>query len=438
MQINFENKTALYAAWRSVLAWANEFEKCCCLDCNEHTAGFRNIIAAGALHEITIKKHALPSEKNAFEQLQDWHDSHKDWAFGVLSYDLKNELEDLVSSNTDELGEPLMHFFVPLYQFETQGLSINFTLRNGRVGAEVWQEIVAFGERFSFGESLKQARHKPLFLNKMMSLEDYRQTFFDIINDIIKGDYYEINFCQAFYATQKINPLTTFLGLNERTKSPFAAYYRYENHYLIGASPERFLQKNANELVSNPIKGTAPRGKNEAEDMALKADLQASEKNRAENVMIVDLVRNDFARCCETGSVKVPELCAIYTYPQVHQMISTVTGRLRKNLRFSDALTATFPMGSMTGAPKIAAMQHIEAYENSRRGWYSGAVGYITPEDDFDFNVVIRSIFYNSKTDYLCTKVGGAIVYDSVYAEEYAECMLKAKAVCETLNAIIL
>jgi para-aminobenzoate synthetase component I len=443
MQINFENKQALYVAWQWVLAWANQFEQCCCLESNAHQAGFRKMIGAGVLHEIKIEKHTQSPEKNAFQQLQDWQESHKDWAFGVLSYDLKNELEDLTSTNFDGFDAPLLHFFVPLYQFEFVDLTINFTLRNDRVGAEVWQEIVAFGKRFSFGESqenkAKNRRELPSFiLNKKIMYEDYMQTFFDIKKDIIAGDYYEINFCQAFYQNRKINPLLCFFDLNDLTQSPFACYYRHEKNYLVGASPERFLQKKGRKLESNPIKGTARRGKNEAEDAALKAALLASEKDRAENVMIVDLVRNDLARCCETGSVKVPELCAIYSYPQVHQMISTVTGTLRENLRFSDALMATFPMGSMTGAPKIMTMQRIEYYESTKRGWYSGAVGYITPDADFDFNVVIRSIFYNAETDYLATQVGGAIVYDSNMEDEYAECLLKAKAVCEVLNASIM
>ena len=206
----------------------------------------------------------------------------------------------------------------------------------------------------------------------------------------------------------------------------------------MGASPERFLRKQDNLLTSNPIKGTAPRGENAEDDAQIVAQLQQSEKDRAENVMIVDLVRNDFARCCEVGSVKVPELCAIYTYPQVHQMISTVTGQMRTDLPFAAALQMTFPMGSMTGAPKIMAMQRIEQYEKTRRGWYSGAVGYITPDGNFDLNVVIRSIFYNAATDYLSTQVGGAIVYDSVAESEYAECLLKAKGVLAALNAKII
>jgi para-aminobenzoate synthetase component 1 len=328
---------------------------------------------------------------------------------------------------------------VPLYQFTFGADSVEITTRSEISADMVWQEIM----NMEYDIELENGAAATAIIEKIgltprISKADYLQNIHTIKEDIVSGDYYEINFCQELYCTKKIVPLSTFFKLNALTQSPFACYYKYEKKYLMGASPERFLRKQGRNLTSNPIKGTAARGKNKEEDAQIKAALQQSEKDRAENVMIVDLVRNDFARCCEIGTVQVPELCAIYTYPQVHQMISTVTGQLPETQSFAAALQVTFPMGSMTGAPKIMAMQRIERYEKTRRGWYSGAVGYITPEGDFDFNVVIRSIFYNAETDYLSTQVGGAIVYDSTAESEYAECLLKAKGVLAALNAEIL
>jgi para-aminobenzoate synthetase component I len=421
MTINLEN-TAIKSTWQRILAWANQFDKCCCLDGNHYDKnnGFRKIIAAGVYEDV--KPDLQTKSPNAY-------------IFGYIAYDFKNLLENLTSANEDNINVPLFHFFVPLYQFELVGNVLTITIRNDRVGEEVWQEILDF--TLPVFDNDAQTNRPKLQLTPRISKKKYLETIAKIKQDIVNGDYYEINFCQEFYTTHKINPLAAFFRLNELTQSPYACYYKYDNKYLVCASPERFIQKTGRQMVSNPIKGTAARSKNAAEDEALRTALHASEKDRAENVMIVDLVRNDFARCCEAGSVRVPELFGIYTFPQVHQMISTVTGTLRENVAFSDIVAATFPMGSMTGAPKIMAMQRIEAYEQTKRGWYSGTVGCITPEGDFDFNVVIRSIFYNAETDYLCTQVGGAIVYDSVAESEYAECLLKAKAVLEVLGAEI-
>lgn len=202
------------------------------------------------------------------------------------------------------------------------------------------------------------------------------------------------------------------------------------------ASPERFLKKEKDLLVSQPIKGTAPRGRNAKEDMQLKKELFTDAKERSENVMIVDLVRNDLSHVAAKNSVKVTELFGIYSFSTVHQMISTVTARLGKDYHFTDALRYTFPMGSMTGAPKVRAMQLIEQYEDTRRGLYSGAVGYITPERDFDFNVVIRSILYNKQEQYLGFMAGSAITSGSIPEKEYQECLHKAQAMKKALGQI--
>jgi para-aminobenzoate synthetase component 1 len=253
---------------------------------------------------------------------------------------------------------------------------------------------------------------------------------------IQSGDIYEINFCQEFFseATQ-FNPLETYINLKQFSPTPFSAYYRSNHHYLICASPERFLMKKGNEVISQPIKGTIKRGTDIVEDEKLKKQLKNDEKERAENIMIVDLVRNDLSRIAKEGSVKVNELCKIYSYPQLHQMISTISAKVDKQLDFTEIIKACFPMGSMTGAPKIKAMELIEKYESFKRGLFSGSVGYITPEGDFDFNVVIRSLFYNSVNHYLSFMVGSAITAKSDPEKEYEECLLKAKGILLSLNA---
>ncbi len=244
-----------------------------------------------------------------------------------------------------------------------------------------------------------------------------------------------MNFCQEFFAENVLlDPVAVFERLNAIGKAPFATFLRWRDRYLLSASPERFLKKMGQKLITQPIKGTRRRGKTPEEDEQIWQALAASEKDRSENVMIVDLVRNDLSRNCLPGSVVVEELCGVYSFATVHQMISTVSGTLPAETHWLDALRDCFPMGSMTGAPKIMSMELIERYERTRRGLYSGAVGYFAPDGDFDFNVVIRSILYNAATRYVSAQVGGAIVYDSVPEEEYEECMVKAEAMMRALS----
>ena len=192
---------------------------------------------------------------------------------------------------------------------------------------------------------------------------------------------------------------------------------------MISATPERFPSRRGNKLISQPIKGTSSRKKNPERDQQLKTELLKDEKERAENVMIVDLVRKDLTKSAKAGTVKVEELFGVYSFPQVHQMISTITGEVKEGVDLAAILQATFPMGSMTGAPKRKVMQLIEQYESTKRGIYSGAVGYISPEKDFDFNVVIRSILYNAKEKYLGYLVGGGITAYSEPENEDEECL---------------
>ena len=243
-----------------------------------------------------------------------------------------------------------------------------------------------------------------LVVEHRIAKKDYLTIIEKLRQHILRGDCYEINFCQEFYAEgAKIDPVEVYKKLSSLSPNPFSSLYKVKDQWLICASPERFLRKEGNKILSQPIKGTAKRIEgNELNDQYVKESLARSAKDRSENVMVVDLVRNDLAKVCEEGSVKVEELYGVYTFPQVHQMISTVSGRLMKDIAFTSIIRATFPMGSMTGAPKKRVMELIEKYESTKRGLFSGAVGYITPAGDFDFNVVIRSVLYNALYELSC------------------------------------
>ena len=263
----------------------------------------------------------------------------------------------------------------------------------------------------------------------------YIQTIKRLQQHILRGDCYEINYCQEFFDENiMIDPVNTYMRLIGISPTPFSCYYKLENKYLLCASPERFLSKANNTIFSQPIKGTAPRNENSFLDTVEKDNLSKNQKEKSENVMIVDLVRNDLSKVCKEGTVEAEELFAVYSFPQVHQMISTIKGELAQNVSFAEIIKATFPMGSMTGAPKRSAMQLIEQYERTKRQLFSGSVGYISPKKDFDFNVVIRSIFYNADACFLNYLVGSAITFYADAEKEYEECNLKAKAILDTLQ----
>ncbi|HUP11588.1 MAG TPA: anthranilate synthase component I family protein, partial [Niastella sp.] len=273
-------------------------------------------------------------------------------------------------------------------------------------------------------------------INNRISREEYIRIIQQLQQHILHGDCYEINFCQEFFAEQvDMDSLQVYYALSNASPNPFAAYYKTGQQYLLCASPERYLKKKGRRIFSQPIKGTSQRNLNNiSEDVRSATLLYNSAKDRAENVMIVDLVRNDLSKISEEASVKVEELFGIYSFPHVHQMISTVSGELRSDIHFIEAIKATFPMGSMTGAPKLRVMELIEQYEQTRRGIFSGAVGYITPDGDFDLNVVIRSIMYNAASKYLSFQAGSAITFYSDPEKEYEECLLKAAAIKKVLE----
>jgi para-aminobenzoate synthetase component 1 len=263
---------------------------------------------------------------------------------------------------------------------------------------------------------------------------NYSKKLTNILEHIHRGNIYEVNFCQEFYAeNSKIDPLKVYQKLNKISTPPFATFLKIDDKFLLSASPERFVKKEGNKIISQPIKGTSRRLANKVEDQVLADQLFHDPKERAENIMIVDLVRNDLSKTAIKGSVKVEELCKVYSFKQVHQLISTVVSNVSEKENPVDIIKSLFPMGSMTGAPKISAMEIIEEQEETKRGVYSGAVGYFSPNHDFDFNVVIRSILYNKTNKYTSFIVGGAITSQSDIDKEYEECMIKAKAMKNAL-----
>ncbi len=404
-----------------MLDWSKQFSILIFLDNNHYSSAegaYECLLAAGALHIIGDE----PSPSLAL--LQRTHQQNKDWLFGHICYDFKNSTEPkLTSDKPVKTGFPELRFFVPETVCYISRDCTTFTIETFGATDEVYHQIIDSVITPSYREL------PSLQFKQVIDKDTYIETIEKLRTHIADGDCYEINCCSEGYCENAvIDPMEVFHALNKLSPAPFAAYYRLNNHYLMCASPERYMRKTGSRLLSQPIKGTARRDPDAATDEQIKHRLSEDIKEQAENVMITDLVRNDLARCCDTGSIKVEELFGIYTFPQVHQMISSVSGTLRDDLNFTDAIHCSFPMGSMTGAPKFKVMQLIEQYEQSRRELFSGTVGYITPAGNFDFNVIIRSLFYNAATSYLCYQTGGAITYDSDPAKEWDEMRLKAWA----------
>lgn len=409
-----------------LISWAQQFDPCVILDSfSEHNKDYPN----GTTYEMVIGVIAhqhLISNENSFEKLKAFHQKNADWMLGYLSYDLKNELEDLTSANEDFHEMNALHFFVPETLILLQGNDLQIQSIN-HDPEDIWADIqkIKVKEIDSISKiDLTPRIHHAEYIKGVKSLKHHIQM----------GDIYEANFCQEFYAENvAVNPLALYDKLVSTSPTPFSVYGRWNHHHLISASPERYIKKTGNQILSQPIKGTAKRGSNPEEDAQLKQDLYHSEKDRSENVMIVDLVRNDLSRTAAPQTVKVDELFGIYSFSNVHQMISTISSTVKESVHFTDVIKNSYPMGSMTGAPKIMAMQLIEEFEHTKRGIYSGSVGYISPNGDFDFNVIIRSLQYNAQTQYLSYMVGGAITDNSDPEGEFHECEIKAASIKKVL-----
>ncbi len=381
---------------------------------------FPQVLAIGA-------KNHLKTSKNSLAQLKELHRKENDWLFGYFAYDLKNEIEDLESSKPATIPSEHINFFTPEHAIWFESPSVNLVTESP--AKDIWNAILQINLNRTCPISGK------INIRSHTSKQQYLETVNSIKQQIVEGEYYEINYCVEFSVEEIIiDPIQTFQALNALSPMPFAALVKFSDTYIISASPERFLKKAGKMLISQPIKGTIRRGKNDTEDKLLKTQLRESEKERAENMMIVDLVRNDLAKSAMTGTVKVEELFGIYSFQRLHQMISTVSAISKDNISPFGIIENAFPMGSMTGAPKIRVMQEIEASEDTRRGIYSGALGYFTPDGDFDFSVIIRTLVYDHKNQRLSFHVGSAITYDADPELEYAECLLKAQTIFDWLQ----
>jgi para-aminobenzoate synthetase component 1 len=408
-----------------VLNWLRPFNTFCFLDNHAYTSKLGSVeclVAAG------VKRSISASSGNALEQLQRFIDQQESYLFGHLGYDLKNEIEGLSSVHSNGIGFADMYFFEP-------EVVINLSASHIEIDATDPEKI--FEQIQQCSAEKNAATGNSIELKSRFTKEEYCKTIERIKSHIQRGDCYELNFCQEFYNEQvTVDPFSLFGKLMDLSPNPFSALYRVQDDWLLCASPERFLKKTGSALYSQPIKGTARRILDNAKaDAEISKALYESVKDRSENVMVVDLVRNDLSRVCKTGTVEVEELFGLYSFPQVHQLISTVKGELSDSYNFSDIMHSLFPMGSMTGAPKKRVMELIEEVEKTKRGLYSGALGYISPDGDFDFNVVIRSLFYNSHSGYLSCQVGGGITHYSKAEQEWEECLIKAKAILKVLSA---
>lgn len=409
-----------------LLLWSQQFREAIFLDSNNYDQKYSSYYAVLAVDAFTSVK---TDEHNAFEDLKQYQQITKDWLFGYLSYDLKNDTEELQSSNYDGLQFPDLFFFQPkkLFLIKDNQLEIQYL---NMCDDEVEEDLEDIRNQKS-----EISQKSEIKIQQRISKESYLEKVSTMLEHIHRGDIYEANFCMEFFAENaSLNPIETYTRLNAISEPPFAVFFKNNKQFMLSASPERYLRKENDKIISQPIKGTAKRHADVQEDENIRQELLANEKERSENIMIVDLVRNDLSRTASKGSVEVEELCGAYTFKQVHHLISTVVSTVESDKSPVEIIKTTFPMGSMTGAPKISAMKIIEELEETKRGLYSGAVGYFAPDNNFDFNVVIRSILYNQENNYVSFSVGSAITSLSVPEKEYEECLLKAKAMREVLE----
>ena len=415
-----------------LVVWAQQYEEVIWLDSNEYQHHYSNYSAILAVDALTALKTGF---HNAFDRLEEYQNFTNDWLFGYLTYDLKNDIEALSSQNYDGLAFPDLYFFQPkkVFLFKEDTVEIQYLQMVDDEIESDWNDILNTEIK---KEPFHEEHDRGIKINLRTSKDSYFEKVKKMMWHIQRGDIYEANFCQEFYSDDtSIDPVKSYFHLNEISQPPFAAFLKLHDHYALSASPERYIKKTGTTLLSQPIKGTAKRMNDPVQDEIIKNKLFGDPKERNENIMITDLVRNDLSRVASKGSVTVEELCGLYTFKQVHQLITTITCVVDSRFSNVEMIKKTFPMGSMTGVPKISAMKIIEQLEDTKRGLYSGTVGYFTPNGDFDFNVIIRSILYNASKKYVSYSVGGAITSKSILEDEYEECLLKAKAMREVLES---
>jgi para-aminobenzoate synthetase component 1 len=413
---------------QKALQWAQQFDEICLFNSHGIDDEWSNFDVCLAVKAQTT---FLSDDVDTFSKIQRFVNLHADAPIipGFFSYDLKNEIEDLESRHVDHLGFPQAFFFIPEIVIEIKGNSVYITApQPSLIFNQIQDTSFSVTTPSVFKGQIKQRWSKDAYLKAFTRMQHHIQ----------QGDIYEVNLCQEFYAENVIiDPLHVYQRLSQVSPTPFSCFFKIKEKYILCASPERFLAKRKELLISQPIKGTAKRGATAAEDQVQITSLLDSKKEIAENVMIVDLVRNDLTRSAIKGTVKADRLFEIQTFQQVHQMVSTITCQKHEQTTDLQAIKNTFPAGSMTGAPKIAAMKLCDEIESARRGIYAGSIGYFAGPDCFDFNVVIRTLLYNSSNSYLSFHTGGAITSQAIGEQEYAECLLKAKGILQALDTTL-
>ncbi len=396
-----------------MLNWTNRFNIFCLLDNNNYPSdnnSFDCLLAAGFMNFVQPDNNEIFQELKRFSQL-----NNPSWLFGHLNYP---------SNSKEEIGFPPAYFFIPEHVIRVNN-------RNVEISSQTTSPEKIFVDINAQSDTVTCQIQTSVTIENSITHNAYLEVMDKLQYHIKRGDCYEINFCQHFFSSNaEIDPLFIYNCLNDISPNPFSAFYKLEDKYCLSASPERFLKKSGSTLISQPIKGTIKRvSDNQSKDDEARQTLFKSAKDRIENVMIVDLVRNDLSKICKEGSVQVKELFGVYAYPQVYQMISTIEGKVDDDIHWTEMIEACYPMGSMTGAPKKRVMELIEQYEVLPRGLFSGSIGYIDPNGDFDFNVVIRSLFYNESKKYLSFNAGGGITFQSDAQKEYEESLLKVEAI---------
>ena len=418
---------------KKLFIWTKQFETAIWLDSNDYQQKYSSFDSVLAVEEFTSIK---TDYHNAFDRLKEYQSFTKDYIFGYISYDVKNDTEKLQSNNLDGLHFPDLFFFQPQKLIFIKDKTVEFHYLK-MIDDEIEKDFHSiFLEKPipNIYEKRIRTTKNSLQIKSRIHKEEYCKKVGKVIEHIRKGDIYEANLCQEFFIENTtIDPYGIYTHLNTISETPFATFFKNENRYVLSASPERYIKKEGCKIISQPIKGTAKRLKDKNDDEKIARNLSRNIKERSENIMIVDLVRNDLSKTAQKGSLQVKELCKVYSFKQVHQMISTITSTVDDFVHPVDIIRETFPMGSMTGAPKISAMEILESLEESKRGLYSGTVGYFTPNGNFDFNVVIRSILYNETNKYVSFSAGGAITAKSIPEKEYEECLLKARAMKHVL-----
>lgn len=413
-----------------IMAWSEQFNPFVLLNSNKTNQTFNDeysafdlLIAAGSIENIS-------TGNNIFNSIRTMHEASGDWIFGYLAYDLKNQVEKLSSANMDGINACNYFLFRPRFVLAIKGDKLT-AYYSGKNDSE--DSVKKMLKELNDEKLLTESEIVPE-IHQRINHTKYIENVEKIKTHIKRGDIYEMNYCIEFYSPDAyIKPASVYSKLNHLSPMPFSAYMNCGIHYLMSASPERYLAKRGTKIISQPIKGTARRSSNKSEDEQIMEALRNDKKEQSENVMIVDLVRNDLSRTAAKGSVTVEELFGIKSFTHLHHMASTVTSEIDTDIHFTEVIRKSFPMGSMTGAPKIRAMELIEFFEDTKRGIYSGAVGYISPDGNFDFNVIIRSVLYNSQTHYLSFMAGSAITAGSDAEKEYQECLLKVEGMKRVL-----